>query len=118
MQNLMLETELVQLEERGIALEHIRTIKKDEVVDLELFENDIRREAKKMADLYVLYYALENSIRRLISGRLSEKHGAAWWETVVPDGVKNSVADKQKKKKTLKCQFDLKTHFVTQILGN
>ena len=52
-----------------------------------------------MADFYVIYYALENSIRRLISGRLSEKHGVTWWKDKVPEGVQNEVAKKQKEEK-------------------
>ena len=66
MHNLMLESELNKLESNGIQIEHARTIRKAEVVDVELFETDILQEARKMADFYVLYYSLENSIRRLI----------------------------------------------------
>jgi hypothetical protein len=73
MQNLLLESELRKLEESGIQIEHTKTIQKSEIVDVELFESDILQEAQRMADFYVIYYALENSIRRLISERLSEK---------------------------------------------
>ncbi len=99
MRNLMLEADLIALEKRGIELGHSQTLQKDELVDTDLFETDIRQSARRMADFYVLYYSLENSIRRLISGRLLEKHGADWWEKKVPAGVKSSVADKQKKEK-------------------
>jgi hypothetical protein len=95
----MLEADLVALEKRGIDIGHLQTVKKDEPVDIDLFEADIWHEAKRMADFYVLYYGLENTIRRLISGRLYEKHGADWWEQKVPNGVKVGVADKQKKEK-------------------
>lgn len=99
MQNLMLEADLAQLEKDGIELGHSECLKKDVVVDTELFEGDIISKAKIMADFYVLYYSLENTIRRLISGRLQEKHGLDWWENKVPNGVKNGVAEKQKKEK-------------------
>ncbi len=46
---------------------------KDNVVDTELFEADIISQARRMADFYVLYYSLENTIRHLISGRLQEQ---------------------------------------------
>ena len=99
MQNLLLESELKKLEESGVQIEHTKTIQKAEIVDVELFEADILQEAQRMADFYVIYYALENSIRRLISGRLSEKHGVTWWKDKVPEGVQNEVAKKQKEEK-------------------
>ncbi len=99
MQNLLLESELKKLEESGVQIEHTKTIQKAEIVDVELFEADILQEAQRMADFYVIYYALENSIRRLISGRLSEKHGLTWWNDKVPEGVRNDVAKKQKEEK-------------------
>src|SRR5689334_16263183 len=86
-QNLMLETELNKLEAKGIQIEHTRTIAKAEVVDIDLFESDILLEARKMADFYVIYYAVENSIRRLVSERLEDKHGPTWWKDKVPSGV-------------------------------
>jgi hypothetical protein len=76
MRNLMLESDLINIEKSGIEIGHIQTIKKDAVVDLDLFEFDIRKQARKMADFYVIYYALENSIRRLISETLKEKYGS------------------------------------------
>jgi hypothetical protein len=96
MQNLLLESELRKLEESGIQIEHTKTIQKSEIVDVELFESDILQEAQRMADFYVIYYALENSIRRLISERLSEKKGPTWWKDAVPEGVRNEVAKKRK----------------------
>ncbi len=93
--NLILESELQKLEESGIQIEHARTIQRAEVVDVELFENDILQQARKMADFYAIYYSLENSIRRLISGRLAEKHGPNWWKDKVPEGVQKVVRDKQ-----------------------
>jgi hypothetical protein len=99
MQNLMLESDLAKLESSGIDIGHIRTIRKDELVDVELFDTDILNDARQMADFYVLYYALENSIRRIIRERLYEDHGANWWDSVIPEGVKNAVKDKQEKEK-------------------
>ena len=99
MQNLLLESELKKLEESGVQIEHTKTIQKAEIVDVDLFESDILQEARRMADFYVIYYALENSIRRLISERLLEKHGLTWWNDKVPEGVRNEVAKKQKEEK-------------------
>jgi hypothetical protein len=99
MQNLILETELQKLEGRGIQIEHTRTIVKAQVVDVDLFESDILQEARKMADFYVIYYSVENSIRRLISERLEEKHGPGWWSAKVPPGVQTEVGKKQKEER-------------------
>ncbi len=99
MRNLMLESELAKLEKDGIELNHIRTIKKDELVDTDLFDFNIRKSATKMADFYALYYCIENTIRQLIIGRLSEKHGHDWWDKAVPQGVKLKVKERQEKEK-------------------
>jgi hypothetical protein len=99
MQNLLLESELKKLEESGIQIEHAKTIQQAEIVDVDLFESDIVQEARRMADFYAIYYSLENSIRRLISGRLSEKHGATWWKDKVPPGVQVEVEKKQQEER-------------------
>ena len=96
MKNLLLEGELARLEKSGIELGHIQTIKRNELVDTDLFESEILRKAKKMADFYVLYFSLENSVRKLITDVLSEKHGSEWWEKKVPSGVKDNVKKLQK----------------------
>lgn len=96
MHNLLLESELRKLEDSGIQIEHTKTIQQAQIVDVELFESDILQEGQRMADFYAIYYSLENSIRRLISGRLSEKHGATWWKDKVPEGVRKEVEKKQK----------------------
>ena len=96
MRNLMLETDLKKLEASGIQIEHSKTISKAAVVDVDLFESDILVEARKMADFYVIYYAVENSIRRLVSETLSEKYGLKWWSVKVPSGIQSEVAKKQK----------------------
>jgi energy-converting hydrogenase A subunit M len=99
MHNLLLETDLNRLETHGIQIEHSRTIIKAEVVDVDLFENDILQEARKMADFYAIYFAVENSIRRLISERLEEKHGLNWWKSKVPAGVQAEVEKKQREER-------------------
>lgn len=92
-----MEGELAKLERSGIEIGHIETVKeKDELVDTDLFESEILHKAKKMADFYILYFSLENSVRKLITDVLSEKHGTEWWEKRVPDGVKNNVKKLQK----------------------
>ncbi|MBI2101594.1 hypothetical protein HYT53_03185 [Candidatus Woesearchaeota archaeon] len=99
MKNLLLEKELEKLERDGIDMGHIKTLKKGELVDTELFEYDILKKAKKMADFYVLYFSLENSVRKLIRDILAEKYGENWWDTKIPSSIKNNVSDIQKKER-------------------
>jgi hypothetical protein len=99
MHNLLLETDLHKLEARGIQIEHTKTIVKVEVVDVDLFEADIMQDARKMADFYVVYFAVENSIRRLISETMEDKHGPTWWATKVPEKVRLEVERKQKEER-------------------
>lgn len=91
MKNLLLEKSLEKLEKEGIDIGHISTLQKDELVDTELFEHEILKRARKMADFYVLYFSLENSVRKLIEDVLSENYGGKWWDTKVPNGVKDNV---------------------------
>jgi hypothetical protein len=99
MRNLLLEAEFARLEERGVEIGHAKTIQRETLVDVELFDRDIRVEARRMADFYVVYYCLENTVRRLIAERLQDKHGASWWDTAVPNGIKQAVAEKQLQEK-------------------
>ena len=54
MKNLLLEADLVKLEENGIEIQHKETIKKDDIIDPDLFDSEIRMEAKRMSDFYAL----------------------------------------------------------------
>ncbi len=99
MKSLLAEAELARLEKEGIEIHHQETIKQDEIVDVDLFEPDIRAQAKKMSELYFLQYCLENSIRRFIAERLTEKHGASWWDTQVPTDVQQEVDKLRKQEK-------------------
>ena len=99
MRNLLLEAEFAKLEGSGLEIGHAKTIQRDPLVDLELFDQDIRLESRRMADFYVLYYCLENTVRRLISERLRDKHGVGWWDAAVPHGIKTAVAEKQEREK-------------------
>lgn len=96
MQNLLLESALAKLESAGIEIGHSRSIKKDDVVDTE-FDKDIRRESRRMAEFYALYYCLENTVRRLISERLQDKHKLNWWDVAIQDSMKREVQEKQEK---------------------
>ena len=78
-------------------LEHLPPLGKrqrkeiDELFDFDLFDQKILSKAKKMADFYVLYFSLENSVRKLITDVLTEKYGTAWWDNKVPAGIRENV---------------------------
>src|SRR5690606_23817797 len=57
------------------------------------FDLEIRKEAKKMAKNYEIFYCLEKSIRNLINTALESEIGDNWWEEggVVPENVKSEV---------------------------
>lgn len=57
------------------------------------FDLEIRKEAKKMAKNYEIFYCLEKSIRYLINTALESDFGDNWWNEpkIVPDNVKIEV---------------------------
>jgi hypothetical protein len=97
--NQMLEGELFKLERSGIPIGYRQNFEKDKLVDTDLFEPEILQKAKKMADFYILYFTLENSVRKLITDVLSEKHGVDWWEKTVPEGIRTNVKTLQRDEK-------------------
>lgn len=55
------------------------------------FSERVRHEAAQMAGHYEIFYCLEKSIRDLVCDRLEAEHGGAWWNTVVPQTVRDNV---------------------------
>jgi hypothetical protein len=55
------------------------------------FQTENRANAAKMGKYYQIFYMLENDIRDLISETLETAHGAGWWNTCVPDAVKQEA---------------------------
>lgn len=49
---------------------------------------ELRAQAASMGDHYETFYALERSIRELVSEQLKAHAGGDWWESCVPDPVK------------------------------
>jgi len=53
------------------------------------FSAEVRDNAVMMAEHYKLFYMLENDIRRLIDGTLTEHNkGPDWWDQYAPDSAK------------------------------
>ena len=65
------------------------------VLPLEDFSPDVRRSAMSTLAAYLAFYCLENSIRELITERMTENHGSDWWNTKAPAGIREKVAKRQ-----------------------
>ena len=97
--NLAIEAEVQRIERKfKVDLGHQRSAKPqfDETY-FPQFAERLRNEANQMANNYIIFYCLENSIRDLISQRLEEAYGEEWWSRGVPDVVHKN-AEKNKKK--------------------
>ena len=83
-------------------LEHLPAIgkrertEKDEIIDINLFDHEILSKAQKMADFYVLYFSLENSVRKLITNVFTEKYGMNWWDKKISNRIRSNVTKLQK----------------------
>ena len=55
------------------------------------FDAAIRERAAEMGVHYELFYALETSIRQLISDKLEADAGTNWWEDCVPEQVRDNA---------------------------
>ncbi len=60
-----------------------------------LLSSSIAKDAAKMAQLYPVYYVLENSLRIVIKRILEHKYGKDWWDTKAPKSVRAGVEDRQ-----------------------
>jgi hypothetical protein len=56
------------------------------------FDQSLRSEAAEMGHHYELFYCLEKSIRNLIAETLKGQHGQHWWETRVPQPVRDNAS--------------------------
>lgn len=83
--------DLARLEEEyGIHL-----VGKEESVQSSLvdyFEERIYVESTSMARHYMTFYCLERSARDIVVGKLQATHGGGWWESTVPESVRNNAA--------------------------
>lgn len=98
--NQLLEHQLGRIEAE-FDLELRRTI--DRVTDQDAdyypqFERRMRSEAAAMAPHYEVFFALENSIRELVSESLQGSDGDSWWETArVPPPIKKSAEERRQR---------------------
>jgi len=55
------------------------------------FGDALRREASQMGEHYEVFYCLEKTIRNLVASTLEAQHGENWWDTKVPELVRNNA---------------------------
>jgi hypothetical protein len=55
------------------------------------FSEAVRREAAAMTRHYEIFYCLENSTRTLVAEKMTAEKGLNWWDSCVPDSVKQNV---------------------------
>lgn len=55
------------------------------------FSQALRNEAAEMSKHYELFYCLEKSIRKLVAETLQAQHGESWWDTCVPQTIKDNA---------------------------
>lgn len=97
-QGMAIESTLDRLEREGVALRATtdpRALQR--VMPLEDFSTDIRRAAMAALPAYLAFFCLENSVRELVSERLTEVSGTAWWEQRASAKVKEKVRVRQEK---------------------
>jgi hypothetical protein len=90
--NLALERELDQVE-KSIPISLGRADAGDDKDDdyYPQFALALRSEAAIMGEHYEVFYCLEVSIRRLIADALEGSSGRAWWDTAVPEAIRNNA---------------------------
>ncbi len=88
----------------ALAERDLDKVEKDHRIDLQRSEADdkdeeyypqldfaLRTEASEMGRHYELFYCLEKSIRKLIADTFRDAVGENWWDTHVPQPVKDNV---------------------------
>jgi hypothetical protein len=99
MTNMLLEADLDKIEEQyEIDLGRNNSSEnKIEGTYYPQFSANLRAEAKKMSEHYLIFYCLEKTIRELIIDVFEASGDTDWWENLVPDQVKQNVSKSKKR---------------------
>jgi hypothetical protein len=89
---------LQQLEHTGVYLRdsHRRLGRALSELSFAEFSPQIQDGAERMSRLYVAFFCFENSARELISQKLRDAAGEAWWDIKVPSGIRSKVEERRK----------------------
>lgn len=93
---LTVEDALNELESNGIAVRASTDPQAlQRVMPLEDFSAELRRSAMHALPAYLAFFVFENSVREVVSERLSERVGADWWDTTASSPLKTKVTKRQ-----------------------
>ena len=100
MSNQLLSHDLSLLERKfDIELGHTPQLQRDrDQTYYPQFDEEVRREASRMAQHYEIFYCLEKSIRSFVEEMLEEEEGASWWDSGrVPNKIHQDVVNRIKR---------------------
>jgi len=99
MSGLLITNELQDVEKRfNLELGHVARVSGQSAAEYyPQFEQEVRREAARMAEQYELFYCLEQAIRKIITESLEDAAGPNWWDTKVGPDIQKDVADLKKR---------------------
>ncbi len=60
-------------------------------LSLELIDDDLVTNARRMAIIYTAVHAFENSVRKFVEKALFEIHEQGWWQTAVSERIRKKV---------------------------
>ena len=67
------------------------------VLPIDEFSITIRQAAMATLPAYLAFFCLENAVRELIHERLSDVHGASWWDSCASTPLRKKVEDRRVK---------------------
>jgi hypothetical protein len=72
-----------------------KVVRKDNVYYPQ-FDLAVRNEASQMAKNYEIFYCLEKTIRKMVSDKMTDAAGEDWWDSKVPQQIKDEVKKRKK----------------------
>lgn len=67
------------------------------VLPIDDFSPTIRSAAMTALPVYLAFFCLENAVRELINERMTDVHGADWWESLASSQLRKKVDDRRQK---------------------
>lgn len=67
------------------------------VMPLEDFSAEVRQGAMRALPAFLAFFCLENAVRELVRERLTQLHGADWWNAQVSSAVRQKVESRREK---------------------
>jgi Rad3-related DNA helicase len=99
---LLTEEALDRAGRRTKNLEGLADLEIAEALSIELLDDDLVANSKKMAVVYTAVAAFENSARNLISNILLEQVGEDWWQTCVSEKIRKRAESRMEEEKKVR----------------